>query len=251
MTNLRWRISSALLAILLSLTFISDSVVYAASYKQLQKSSCKAAAVTHLVNLVTGSSYKEADFYSNSSGPSCKSIQGKKFGNYVGEYHTDKNNISKNAQLKAINKALDLNLPIVVEVSGSPQHWVVILYKTNGRYRIADPANGKEMYLDEKYTLGAHDDYGFVALWPQTSKSNTKQTTKPDTSQKQTNVNLLPRYTGSSVSIVDALKSIGAASSFSHRQKLAIANGISDYKGTASQNSKLLSLLKQGQLRKA
>lgn len=49
-------------------------------------------------------------------------------------------------------------------------------------------------------------------------------------------------------SIVDALKSIGENSSYSARKKIAVANGIDDYVGSAKQNITLLSLLKQGEL---
>lgn len=49
-------------------------------------------------------------------------------------------------------------------------------------------------------------------------------------------------------SIVDALGSIGVNSSFSYRLKIAGANGIKGYVGTAQQNIKLLTLLKQGKL---
>lgn len=58
------------------------------------------------------------------------------------------------------------------------------------------------------------------------------------------------KYTGTSGSIVTALKSIGANSSYSYRQKIAKANGISGYIGSAAQNTKLLGLLKQGKLKK-
>jgi hypothetical protein len=51
-----------------------------------------------------------------------------------------------------------------------------------------------------------------------------------------------------STSIVDGLKSIGVDSSKSNRKKIAKANGISNYTGSASQNTKLLSLAKQGKL---
>ena len=54
-----------------------------------------------------------------------------------------------------------------------------------------------------------------------------------------------------STSIVDGLKSIGVDSSISNRKKIAAANGISNYTGTAEQNTKLLSLAKQGKLKKA
>lgn len=58
------------------------------------------------------------------------------------------------------------------------------------------------------------------------------------------------KYTGSSVSIVDALKAIGVDSSYNNRTKIAKVNGISNYSGTASQNTQLLNLLKQGKLKK-
>lgn len=49
-------------------------------------------------------------------------------------------------------------------------------------------------------------------------------------------------------SIVDALASIGAYSSYSYRLRVASANGITGYVGTAQQNIKLLNLLKKGTL---
>ena len=55
----------------------------------------------------------------------------------------------------------------------------------------------------------------------------------------------------SSTSIVDGLKSIGVDSSFSNRKKIANANGISNYSGTASQNNQLCTLAKKGRLKKA
>ena len=57
-----------------------------------------------------------------------------------------------------------------------------------------------------------------------------------------------PAYLGNSVSIVDALNSLGCKSSFSYRKKIAKANGIKAYIGTAKQNTKMLKLLKNGEL---
>lgn len=57
-----------------------------------------------------------------------------------------------------------------------------------------------------------------------------------------------PKYTGNSKSLVDALKSLKIDSSFSYRTKIAKANGIKLYVGTATQNLKLLNLLKNGKL---
>lgn len=56
------------------------------------------------------------------------------------------------------------------------------------------------------------------------------------------------KYTGKSTSLVDALGSIGVNASFTNRKKIAKANGITNYSGTASQNTKLLDLLKSGKL---
>lgn len=53
------------------------------------------------------------------------------------------------------------------------------------------------------------------------------------------------------MSIVDALNQIGVDSSYSYRCKLAATNGISNYHGTAEQNTQLLNLLKQGKLKSA
>ncbi len=50
-------------------------------------------------------------------------------------------------------------------------------------------------------------------------------------------------------SIVEALKSIGAESSYSYRVKIAVSNGISGYSGTATQNTQMLNMLKSGELK--
>lgn len=61
-----------------------------------------------------------------------------------------------------------------------------------------------------------------------------------------------PKYTGNGDSIVKALETVGEKdTSMSHRKKIAAANGISDYTGTASQNLGLVKLLKAGKLKKA
>ena len=52
----------------------------------------------------------------------------------------------------------------------------------------------------------------------------------------------MPEYTG--VSIVDYLKSIGQPSDFTYRSTLATQKGISNYAGTAEQNTQLLNILR-------
>ena len=64
-------------------------------------------------------------------------------------------------------------------------------------------------------------------------------------------VNYYPKYSGDSVSIVAALNSLNIDSSFNNRKKIAAANSIKLYVGTAAQNTKMVNLLKQGKLIKA
>ena len=69
-----------------------------------------------------------------------------------------------------------------------------------------------------------------------------------DIDEKHSNMSFYPKYNGKSISLVDALKSLNINSAFSNRQKIAKANGIKSYLGTAVQNNKLLTLLKKGKL---
>ena len=56
------------------------------------------------------------------------------------------------------------------------------------------------------------------------------------------------KYEGKSVSLVMALNSLKITSNYSYRSKIAKANNIKMYIGSAAQNIKLLNLLKQGKL---
>ena len=57
-----------------------------------------------------------------------------------------------------------------------------------------------------------------------------------------------PVFNSSSFSIVDCLKAIGVDSSFAYRQRIATKNGVANYRGSAPQNDKLVSLGKKGKL---
>lgn len=70
----------------------------------------------------------------------------------------------------------------------------------------------------------------------------------PTAPKKPTTSKYYKRYFGTTVSIVTALNSLKISSSFANRKKIAKANGIKLYIGTAAQNTKLLNLLKQGKL---
>lgn len=65
-------------------------------------------------------------------------------------------------------------------------------------------------------------------------------------------VSYYPKYNGTSGSITVALSAVGEKDySLAHRKKIATANKISGYIGTATQNTTMLNLLKQGKLIKA
>lgn len=78
-----------------------------------------------------------------------------------------------------------------------------------------------------------------------------KTNIKTEPIKQNTNVSretCFPIFKSSSCSIVDCLKSIGVDSSFAYRQRIATTNGIANYKGSAPQNDKLVSLGKKGKL---
>lgn len=60
-----------------------------------------------------------------------------------------------------------------------------------------------------------------------------------------------PKCASKCTTLSSALDSINVDSSKTHRIKIAKANGIKDYVGSAEQNTRLLSLLKKGTLKKA
>ena len=89
------------------------------------------------------------------------------------------------------------------------------------------------------------------AVAPAKPKATAKTTpkTKSKTKSKKNNTIKKTNYKGNS--IVDGLKSAGVNSSFDNRKKIAQANGIKNYTGTAKQNTELLNKLKKGTLKKA
>jgi hypothetical protein len=64
------------------------------------------------------------------------------------------------------------------------------------------------------------------------------------------NSRFFPRSDDARGSIVAALSRIRVDSSFANRTRIARANAITNYTGTAAQNTRLLTLLRQGQLRR-
>lgn len=88
--------------------------------------------------------------------------------------------------------------------------------------------------------------YDYSAVQAKVNELSGKKST-PTVSTKP-KVNYFPKYTGASSSIVSALNSLKITSSLSYRKKIAMANGIKLYAGTAKQNTTMLTLLKQGKL---
>lgn len=68
---------------------------------------------------------------------------------------------------------------------------------------------------------------------------------------KKSKTKYYPKYTGNSGSIVEALKAVGEDDvSKEHRAEIAKKNGFSNFKFTSEENSKMISLLKKGKLKK-
>ena len=66
---------------------------------------------------------------------------------------------------------------------------------------------------------------------------------------RKDNKTYYPKYTGTTSSLVTALASVGEKNtSYMNRTRIAVANGINNYGGTATQNTQLLKLLKSGKL---
>jgi len=112
--------------------------------------------------------------------------------------------------------------------------------KINNNYTHLDNRTGYKYRGDETVSLNSvwTDPYKYFKV----SKSDVAKYTGEKAVKYLSNKS----YKGSS--ITEALKQINVDSSYSYRSKLAKANGIKDYKGTASQNTKMLKLLKKGAL---
>lgn len=74
---------------------------------------------------------------------------------------------------------------------------------------------------------------------------------KPEEVKPVENYNYYPAYKGKKTTLQPALASLGVNSSYSYRKKIAKANGITGYCGTAKQNTTMYNLLVAGLLKKA
>ena len=129
------------------------------------------------------------------------------------------------------------------------QYGDVLFYRING-------SGHTEIYIGNGQTVGAHSNYDGKAGDSSGREINISKVSRGKWQgvlryKGQSPSNYYPACSSSYSSIVDALNSIGVDSSYNHRKKIAAANGISNYSGTAAQNTKMLNLLKQGKLKKA
>lgn len=117
----------------------------------------------------------------------------------------------------------------------------------------------KPTYTTTEKTIQIKGNTGTSSSKGSTSKTTTRKnatSSKASSSTKKTTSSTSPstyNYTtkkglNTSTSIVDALKATGANSSMAARKEIAAANGIKNYTGTAKQNTKMLNMMKSGDL---
>ena len=137
--------------------------------------------------------------------------------------------------------------------------WIARYYRGDARMQIA--TNPNEEYkpimanIAWQYTSkgrfpktisnGNSGNFDLNVLYKEPVKKKVEENTKKPVKKK---IVYYPRYKGKSSSIVDALKSLSINPSKSNRKKIATLNGIKNYTGSATQNTRLLNLLKKGKL---
>ena len=140
--------------------------------------------------------------------------------------------------------------------------WIARYYNGNKRMQIAtNPDEKKKPTMANiawQYTssgrfpkvisTGNSGNFDLNVLYKEPVAKKVEENTKKPVKKK---IVYYPRYKGKSSSIVDALKSLSINPSKSNRKRIATLNGIKNYTGTATQNTKLLNLLKRGKLIKS
>lgn len=137
--------------------------------------------------------------------------------------------------------------------------WIARYYRGDARMQIATDPNEKYKLtaanIAWQYTSkgrfpkiissGNSGNFDLNVLYKEPVAKKVEENTKKPVKKK---IVYYPRYKGKSSSIVAALKSLSINPSKSNRKKIATLNGIKNYTGSASQNTKLLNLLKKGKL---
>lgn len=138
--------------------------------------------------------------------------------------------------------------------------WIARYYQGDKRMQIATDPNEKykptmAANIAWQYTSkgrfpktisnGNSGNFDLNVLYKEPVKKKVEENTKKPVKKKTV---YYPKYKGKSKSLVDALKSLGINSGKNNRKRIAVLNGIKNYSGSASQNTKLLNLLKRGTL---
>ena len=119
------------------------------------------------------------------------------------------------------------------------------IYVGNGLVVESTPSWEDGVQITGLKNLGVKEGYNNRA-WKKHGKLKYIDYSSSNTVNSNEKVKYYKKYTGSSKSLVDALKTLNIDSSYANRKKIAKANGIKLYVGSPSQNTKLLNLLKQG-----
>ena len=137
--------------------------------------------------------------------------------------------------------------------------WIARYYRGDARMQIATnpdeekkpaAANVAWQYTSsgrfpKVISTGNSGNFDLNVLYKEPVTKKVEENTKKPVKKK---IVYYPKYKGKSKSLVDALKSLGINSGKNTRKRIATLNGIKNYTGTATQNTKLLNLLKRGTL---
>ena len=136
-------------------------------------------------------------------------------------------------------------------LEGETSYKKAITIIKNGGYATSPDYIGKICGLIEKYNLTRYDvSSGGISAGSVSSSGNSAG--KEPTSDT---AGYYKKYTGKSIHINDVFKAVGVPEKFRggymKRKPVASRNGISNYKGTKSQNLKLIALAQKGRLKKS
>ena len=137
--------------------------------------------------------------------------------------------------------------------------WIARYYRGDARMQIAtNPDQEKKPAVANiawQYTSkgrfpkiissGNSGNFDLNVLYKEPVAKKVEENTKKPVKKK---IVYYPKYKGKSKSLVDALKLLGINSGKNNRKRIAVLNGIKNYSGTATQNTRLLNLLKKGKL---
>lgn len=171
---------------------------------------------------------------------------------YKGKY--DMWQYTSSGRVNGINGNVDMNIlyrDIFTNITqGSPNDNTVILPDLSGYTGNSIVDALKSVGYDSSFAAREklYKEVGFIDTYTGTAEQNLALLKKLGGNTGGSNYYSVPDYHG--FSFVDALKKIGVDSSFENRSKIALRNGISNYRGSAWQNLKLLNLLKKGQLKR-